>query len=130
MDVRVATCFHCGEPLPDVAINECVDGAMQAFCCHGCAAATAWIGAAALDDYYRLRSKPAGRVDADAPDFAAWDRDDVLAEHARVVEGGREITVLSDSMRCAACAWLIDRALRREAGVLDAGANGPTDMRL
>jgi Cu2+-exporting ATPase len=126
MDVRVASCFHCGEPLPPVAINECVDGAMQAFCCHGCAAATAWIGAAALDDYYRLRTTPAGRVDAGAPDFAAWDRDDVLAEHSRLVDGGREITVLSDGMRCAACAWLIDRALRREAGVLDAGANAIT----
>ena len=71
MDVRVASCFHCGEPLPPVAIKECVDGAMQAFCCHGCAAATAWIGAAALDDYYRLRTTPAGRVDGGAPDFAA-----------------------------------------------------------
>ena len=126
MDVRVASCFHCGEPLPAGAVTELVDGAVQAFCCHGCAAATAWIGAAALDDYYRLRSTPAGRVEVEAPDFAAWDRDDVLAEHSRIVDGGREITVLTDGMRCAACAWLIDRALRCEAGVLDAGANAIT----
>ena len=49
-------------------------------------------------------------------DFGAWDRDVVLAEHSRAVPGGREITVLTDAMRCAACAWLIDRALRRHAG--------------
>jgi Cu2+-exporting ATPase len=29
-------------------------------------------------------------------------------------------------MRCAACAWLIDRALQRQPGVLDAGANAVT----
>ena len=50
----------------------------------------------------------------------------MLAEHSRIVPGGREITVLTDAMRCAACAWLIDRALRRQPGVLDAGANAVT----
>jgi Cu2+-exporting ATPase len=126
MDMRVASCFHCGEALPSPAVTQLVDGVAQSFCCHGCAAATAWIDAAALGDYYRLRSTPAGRVDADTPDFAAWDRDAVLAEHSRVVDGGREITVLTDAMRCAACAWLVDRALRQEPGVLDAGANAIT----
>src|SRR3546814_142820 len=38
----------------------------------------------------------------------------------------REITVLTDGMRCAACAWLVDRALRREPGVLDTSANAVT----
>src|SRR5690606_25673673 len=33
---------------------------------------------------------------------------------------------LTDGMRCAACAWLIDRALAREDGVLEAGANAIT----
>src|SRR3546814_8988590 len=59
-------------------------------------------------------------------DFSAWDRDDLLHEHVHAVEGGREITVLTDGMRCAACAWLVDRALRREAGVLDTSANAVT----
>src|SRR3546814_14596736 len=59
-------------------------------------------------------------------DFSAWDRDDLLHEHVHAVEGGREITVLTDGMRCAACAWLVDRALRREPGVLDTSANAVT----
>src|SRR3546814_4318792 len=59
-------------------------------------------------------------------DFSAWDRDDLLHEHVHAVEGGREITVLTDGMRCAACAWLVDRALRRETGVLDTSANAVT----
>ena len=117
-----SACHHCGEALP---VDAVLDGA-YAYCCNGCAAASAWISQAALDDYYRLRNTPAGRVDADPADFSAWDRDLVLAEHSRAVPGGREITVLTDTMRCAACAWLIDRALRRHPGVLDALANAVT----
>ena len=35
-------------------------------------------------------------------------------------------TLLTDGMRCAACAWLIDRALTREPGVLEVSANAVT----
>ncbi|WP_158982752.1 heavy metal translocating P-type ATPase [Lysobacter panacisoli] len=117
-----ADCAHCGATLAGDAVAQ----GNEAFCCSGCAAAATWIHQAALDDYYQLRTVPAGRVDPASADFGAWDRDVVLAEHSRIVPGGREITVLTDAMRCAACAWLIDRALRRHPGVLDAGANAVT----
>lgn len=117
-----ADCLHCGAPLAD----DAVVAGQGAYCCTGCAAAAEWIREASLGDYYQLRTVPAGRVDANVADFSAWDRDTVLAEHSRAVAGGREITVLTDAMRCAACAWLIDRALRRHPGVLDAGANAVT----
>ncbi|MFC5568639.1 heavy metal translocating P-type ATPase [Lysobacter yangpyeongensis] len=122
----VATCFHCGEALPALPALLRVDGHDRAFCCSGCAAATQWIRDARLDDYYRLRSAPLARVDADDADLALWDREDVLAGHARTIDGGREITLLTDGMRCAACAWLIDRALAREPGVLEVSANAVT----
>lgn len=112
--------------LPQAPVHASIDGSDYAFCCDGCAAASRWILDAHLQDYYRLRSVPAGRVDADAPALAAWDREELLAGHARDVEGGREITVLTDGMRCAACAWLIDRALAHENGVLDSSANAIT----
>jgi len=119
-------CHHCGEPLPQPPVRADVDGGTRDFCCAGCAAAARWIRDAHLDDYYRLRSAPGGRVDTDAPALAAWDREELLAGHARDVDGGREITVLTDGMRCAACAWLIDRALVREPGVLESTANAIT----
>jgi P-type Cu2+ transporter len=119
-------CFHCGEPLPALARIAALDGTPRSFCCDGCAAAARWIRDARLDDYYRLRSAPAGRVALEAADMSVWDRDDVQAEHARDVAGGREIVVLTDGMRCAACAWLIDRALARETGVLEVSANAVT----
>lgn len=121
-----AGCHHCGEALPAEPALLTLEGRPRRFCCEGCAAAAQWIAEASLGDYYRLRTANAGRVDAEAQDFSLWDREEVLAEHAHPVEGGREITLLTDGMRCAACAWLIDRALAREPGVLDTGANAAT----
>ena len=125
------TCHHCGEILPASPVMQESGGRPRGFCCQGCAAAAEWIAAADLDGYYQLRSAGAGeggrgRVGDELPDLAVWDRADVQAGHSRAVEGGREITLLTDGMRCAACAWLIDRALRREPGVLDCGANAVT----
>ena len=120
------SCHHCGQSLPARPVRQHQDGQMRAFCCQGCAAAAEWIAGAELEGYYRLRSAGGTRVGDELPDLAVWDRADVQAEHSRPVEGGREITLLTDGMRCAACAWLIDRALRREPGVLDCGANAVT----
>ena len=119
-------CHHCGETLPALPARFVLDGTPLLFCCEGCAAAAQWIGEAELGDYYRLRSEHASRVGAEPLDLGVWDRDEVLAEHAHDIEGGREITLLTDGMHCAACAWLIDRALAREPGVIEAGANAVT----
>jgi len=128
-EVRAAriACFHCGDPVDAAdAFHERVEGAARGFCCSGCAAAARWIREARLDDYYRLRDANGSRVDPGEVDYSAWDREDVVAGHAHPCAGGREIVLLTDGMHCAACAWLIDRALRREPGVLDAGANAMT----
>ncbi len=119
-------CYHCGEGLPAEAITRHIDEELLAFCCHGCAAAAEWIRHSDLGSYYRLRSTAAGRVDEDGVDLTVWDRDGVLVEHSHPVDGGREIILLTDGMRCAACAWLIDRALAREPGVIDSTANAVT----
>src|SRR5690606_41926151 len=121
-----AACFHAGEPLPPHPATAAIDGHARDFCCEGCAGAAQWIRDADLGDYYVLRSAPAGQVGTEPVDFSAWDRDDLLHEHVHAVDGGRESTVLTDGMRCAACAWLVDRALRREPAVLDTSANAVT----
>ena len=121
-----AGCFHCGETLPAGPVRVTLDGAVQSVCCEGCAAAAAWIRDAGLGDYYRLRQAQGPRVAAEAVDFAAWDREDVLAGHAVNQPEGREITVVVEGLRCAACAWLVDRALSREPGVRSVVANAVT----
>ena len=118
-------CFHCGESLPADPAHARIGDQDRTFCCDGCAAAAQWIRDARLDDYYRLRSEPAARVCTD-DDLALWDREDILADHTHAIPGGRELTVIANGMRCAACAWLIDRALTREPGVLEISANAVT----
>jgi Cu2+-exporting ATPase len=119
-------CYHCGEALPAHPAQAAIEGHAQAFCCEGCAAAASWIGAAGLADYYRLRSAQGLRADAAPADFSAWDRADVVAGHVRDVDGHTAITVLVEGMHCAACAWLIGRALGGLPGVLEAEANAVT----
>ena len=123
---RAGSCYHCGELLGDSPVHQQVEQASRDFCCSGCAAAAQWIHSASLDDYYALRSQPAGRAAPDASDLAVWDRMDVMSAYQRAVPGGCEVVLLTDGMRCAACAWLIDRALAREPGVREVVANAVT----
>lgn len=119
-------CAHCGEPAAAGSLVVLIAGTPVPVCCPGCAAAARWIDEAGLEDYYRLRSRSAPRPSAASNDYAAWAHPDVLAAHAVAVPGGLQITVLTDAMRCAACAWLIDRALHAVPGVLEASANAVT----
>lgn len=122
----MTSCFHCGEALPADPARVDVDGRSRLFCCEGCAAAAAWIGGAGLADYYRLRTAQGLRAEAERPDFSAWDRADVLAQHARRDGATMAITIVVEGIRCAACAWLIARALAPMPGVVEAEANAVT----
>ena len=125
--VSTATCFHCGETAA-VPIWHVLSGQQRAFCCSGCAGAAQWIGESGLFDYYRLRQRDSARVDAQtlAMDYAVWDRSDLQAAHVTETPEGRVITLAVDGMHCAACAWLIDKALRQQQGVRDVQANAVT----
>lgn len=119
-------CFHCGEALDNAAVTRTVGGQPRRFCCTGCAGAAEWIAGAGLSDYYRLRQAQALRVDEADEDLSLWDRPEVQAEHVRNSAEGNQVTVLTDGMRCAACAWLIDRGLTRRDGVREVVANAMT----
>ena len=123
LDLR---CFHCGEALPADPVKVRIGDQDRLVCCTGCGAAANWIRDAGLADYYTLRQADGARVDIAPGDYSAWDRGDVQSGHAVATPEGREITVVVEGMRCAACAWLIDHALRREPGVCDVGANAVT----
>ena len=122
--MNAQACFHCGEANPASApILARVQGRQHAVCCPGCKAAAEWIETLGLADYYRLRSEPAQRHDGVA-DFAAWDRPALARLHVRSTSADRaQVVVLVDGLRCSACAWLIERALRGIDGVLDVGVN-------
>ncbi len=114
------SCWHCGEALPagDVA-HAVVAGVSHAVCCQGCRAAAEWIDQLGLADYYRLRSAPAQRPPENASSSdAAWQRPELARHVVRDLDGGqREAIFLVDGLRCAACVWLIERALGALPGV-------------
>ncbi|HEY6942287.1 heavy metal translocating P-type ATPase metal-binding domain-containing protein, partial [Dokdonella sp.] len=114
-------CFHCGEPIGEgEPLLATIGARTHPVCCIGCRAAVEWIDGLGLADYYRLR-EGAGERAAPADDFAEWDRPRLARRHVReLAEDRAEATVLVEGMRCAACAWLIERALGRCDGVGEA----------
>jgi len=126
MDDNGSACFHCLEPLGYNAVTLTISDAPQRFCCNGCAHAALWIDREGLGDYYRLRTKESGRVDASALDYSAWDREQIQRAHVVSTPEGARITLLSDGMHCAACAWLIQNALLKIPAVLAVDANAIT----
>ena len=128
MNAAVETCFHCGEPVAAGGGRHGRAGAAdRAFCCGGCETATAWIEDAGLGGYYRTRTVPALAPEEEAD--AAWERWDApafLALHTTARHGRRSTTLVVEGIRCAACAWLIERALAREPGVSGIRVNAAT----
>ena len=117
-------CYHCSELIPaGVLLVARVNGVDHAVCCIGCRAAAEWIATLGLGDYYRLREVPAERA-APVADFAAWDRPQLQRMYVRERDdGSAEVCVLVQGLRCAACSWLIDRALREVPGVEEVAVN-------
>jgi len=123
-------CFHCGAPVPAAAPDPVtIDGAARPMCCAGCAAVAQAIVANGLTDYYRLRTSfpaPGETVPAALRDAARYD-DPAL--QARFVSGDvarREVTLMLEGVRCAACVWLNERHVARLPGVLSFQVNYAT----
>ena len=110
-------CYHCGDTVSAHAlIHATIDGAERAFCCTGCRAAAEWLHQGGLADYYALRSESTGRVDA-TQDFSDWDSIGFKRLYVHEIDGQSECDLSIGNIRCAACAWLIDRVGRQMPGV-------------
>jgi Cu2+-exporting ATPase len=124
-------CYHCGLPvLEPERWRARVLGAARDFCCAGCQAVATTIAAAGFERYYETRSAPGGErapLPESLPSAALYDDPAAQREFVAVAGGGtREATLILDRIRCAACLWLNERALRRVPGVLRADINYTT----
>ena len=110
----VQRCFHCGQQLPgDSTWQAVVAGSAERMCGEACAAAAQAIDAAGCAAYYAARTEfaaPASVAPMQAQELAELD--------ALALDGEAGFKV--DGIRCATCAWLIERRLRQLPGVLDA----------
>lgn len=132
---RPADCFHCGLPIPaNTNFHANVLQAAQYFCCRGCLAVAETITSCGLENYYLDRDRPAEKpADNFIKDSGAMP--DVLAaliayDHASVQKefvdhagdyASTELTL--ENLNCAACAWLIEKKLQQETGVIQATVN-------
>lgn len=104
-------CAHCGETLRS--------GNRDGFCCAGCASAHAIIDAVGLASFYRrLEGAHAHRPQPLDTDFAVFAVDRG--------EGLFALDLLIDGLDCAACVWLIESLLARDASVVKARVNFST----
>ena len=134
----MASCAHCGAPMaagvaagvvaggatgaPDGAGE--VPGTEASFCCQGCRAAYGLLRGLGLDQYYRRRS-----IDPTQPPLKPDENAAALDYQAHVVaaaDGTATLYLMVEGLHCAACVWLIESVLARQAGVVEARLNMTT----
>lgn len=108
-----AACRHCGQPIAAGA------GGIE-FCCNGCAGAYAFVRELGLERYYAGRSLAAGTRPPRPPEEPA---EDTVRHAVRAADGTCSLMLLIDGLHCAACVWLIETALVRQPGTLEAHVN-------
>jgi Cu2+-exporting ATPase len=124
-------CFHCGLPVADPGRWRApLLGAEREFCCGGCQAVAGTIAAAGFGRYYETRTAP-GATPRELPGLEALD--DPAAQRQFAASAGpneRSATLILDRIRCPACLWLNEQALRKVPGVLRADINYTTQRAL
>ncbi len=111
-----SACRHCGEP----ALRGRGDG----FCCAGCAAAFDLVHGLGLDQWYARRTLMPGARPL-KPEPSPFPPDTAMYEAAGP-DGTRVLHLMVEGLQCAACVWLIEQVLARQAGIVEARVNMST----
>lgn len=113
-------CIHCGLPTMVAADS---DPAEPVFCCSGCHGAYGLIQGWGLDEYYALRDQltvtGAALAASDQKNYQQFDTPEFLGESSpKTTADGLECVELGvHGIHCAACTWLIERALLHQVGM-------------
>ncbi len=113
------TCFHCGlEVNSRNRIQANIDQLSHDFCCVGCSSVCQTIHQSGLGAFYQQQtSSILPVVDLEYPlefyDAPAFQQPFLEAAD----EGEKIITLISDTIHCAACVWLIEKAVGSLDGV-------------
>ncbi|NJD61273.1 MAG: heavy metal translocating P-type ATPase, partial [Deltaproteobacteria bacterium] len=117
------SCAHCLLDIsPDSALRDEEEGREILFCCPGCRGIYRLLHGEGLEEFYRRRTGwvPGPPEAGSAPDL------DALADSVVVAGGENEATLAISGIRCASCAWLIERYLGGRNGVSFARVNFAT----
>ena len=127
-------CYHCGDPVPQDYHHQVeILGHQRDMCCPGCEAVARTIVASGLTSYYEFRTAPAEKADLvpqQLQSLLLYDHEEIQQEFVRDNENHKEASLSLDGVSCAACAWLIEKQLKREAGVVTIRVNTTTHRAL
>lgn len=117
-------CWHCGTPTARPVQARTPDGEVPA-CCAGCAAAVETIHGLGLGDYYCFRGEQLASIPAAGEELslALFDLPELVAPFVEISGEQRTLTLSLDGVHCAACVWLIERALKEMPGVTSVSLN-------
>lgn len=121
------SCYHCGQDIvPGEKVVREIEGQQSAFCCRGCASVCQTIYEAGLSSFYRLSPETQRPIAPDLKQLASsdfFDFDEVQADFVEQKGSQREVILMSETIHCAACIWLIEHSLAKVSGVSYANVN-------
>lgn len=125
-------CYHCGQPVSDgIDLAVVVEAQPRAMCCAGCQAVAQAIVDNGLADYYRNRDAMPDTAREALPaivdGLALYDHADFQKSFVRQLgDHEREASLIIEGITCAACIWLNERQLAKQAGVVGVEINFAT----
>lgn len=124
-------CYHCGEDVPaNTDFKVEILGQEREMCCPGCESVAQTIVESGLVSYYQYRTAPAEKADLvpeQLRNLIHYDNEEVQSEFVRQSEHQSEVTLSLEGVSCAACAWLIEKQLVNQSGVLSIRVNTTTN---
>ena len=133
MPIDNEQCFHCG--LPANGSAACTGTIQQTdapdeehlFCCSGCLSVCQVIHEAGLDNFYQRLQKYESNITPppEAPaDIDQYDLSEVQQEFTQTLSNGSlQARLMVEGIHCAACVWLIEKALAGMPGIIKAEVN-------
>ncbi|AWL11955.1 Cu(2+)-exporting ATPase [Saliniradius amylolyticus] len=120
-------CYHCHEPVAQQnQYTAEVLGQSRAMCCPGCQAVAQSIVDNGLEDYYRFRTAPAetpSEQQSLLDTLRLYDSPELQQELVADEGNSKQIQLTLEGIKCAACAWLIEKQLLKLDGIIQVAVN-------
>lgn len=122
-------CFHCNEAIPtgsDFTLS--IEQQPRHFCCPGCLAVAETIIDQGLGDYYKFRTAPASKAELVPGQLQLlnYDSAEILADLTQSKDNQTQIELSISGISCAACAWLIEKQLKKNPAIHTVSVNSST----
>lgn len=124
------SCYHCGLPVPPKSdFSVAINGKVEPMCCVGCQAVAMAIVDGGLENFYTYRTDVNQNNNPllTNTDWHIYDLPEVQSEFVTDFDATyRQANLLLEGISCAACSWLIETHLKKNAAVKIVSVNVST----